>query len=378
VGRRLQSVLRSMDTIARFDGDIFSIILPGAIHEGASSAARRVLEVLEPPILIEGVSLSIEASLGIAIYPEHGDQIDLLLQRAGVALHIAKETGSGYFLYATEADHHSPRRLTLMGQLRGAIERNELVLHYQPKIDLKSDCVTGVEALVRWRHPEFGMVPPVEFIAPAEQSGLIRPLTQWVLSQAVRDGQQLNSILPLSMAINLSRRNLHDPGLPSQVVEILKENGFPARLLVLELTESTVMADPVRSGETLSLLSSLGARLSIDDFGTGYSSLASLRRLPVLELKIDRSFTKEMSAHEGDQIIVRSTIELAHNMGLTVVAEGVEDRETLDHLVALGCDAAQGYFISRPLPFEEFTRWLQESPWGVKGATSREQPRPGG
>jgi EAL domain-containing protein (putative c-di-GMP-specific phosphodiesterase class I) len=316
---------------------------------------------------VEDLSLAVEASLGIAVYPDHGMAADSLIQRADVAMYVAKESGSGYFVYASESDRHHPRRLALMGRLRHAIEQDELVLHYQPKLDFRAKCVTGVEALVRWQHPEFGMIPPDQFIVPAEKTGLIKPLTLWILNSVLRECRVCHQTgVEISVAVNLSRRNLHDPELPEQVARALKGCNIPPERLVLEITESALMADPARATEVLTRLSQMGVRLSIDDFGTGYSSLASLKKLPVNEVKIDRSFVKEMAVNEDDAIIVRSTIELAHNLCLKVVAEGVEDQSTLDRLAALGCDAAQGYYISRPLPAEELKRWLTESPWGLK------------
>jgi EAL domain-containing protein (putative c-di-GMP-specific phosphodiesterase class I) len=224
--------------------------------------------------------------------------------------------------------------------------------------------VIGIEALVRWRHPEFGLVLPDQFIGPAEKSGLIRPLTRWVLTEALRQCRSDHDAgLELGMAVNISRRSLHDPELAGQVAELLNASGVAPERLALEITESAIMADPDRAAEVLGRLGQMGVRIAIDDFGTGYSSLASLARLPVHELKIDRAFMKNVTARRDDAIIVRSTIELAHNMGLWVVAEGVEDQATLTLLAALGCDAAQGYFISRPLPAEDFARWLRTSPW---------------
>lgn len=367
VGLRLKGLLRESDTVARFAGDEFSILLWGVNLEGAIKVARKILKALEEPFALEGLSLAIEASLGIALYPDHGENADSLIQRADVAMYVAKESGSGYFVYASEADRHSPRHLALMGQLRHAIEHDEMILHYQPKVDLKTKRTTGMEALVRWQHPEFGMVPPDQFIVPAEKTGLIKPLTRWILSKALHDCRIYHQAgTKISVAVNLSRRNLHDPELPEQVAFTLKNCSIPPERLVLEITESAIMADPARAMEILTRLNDMGVRLSIDDFGTGYSSLASLKRLPVNEIKIDRSFVKNMAVNEDDAMIVRSTIELAHNLGLKVVAEGVEDQPALDRLTALGCDSAQGYFMCRPLPSVELGRWLTESPWGLK------------
>jgi diguanylate cyclase (GGDEF)-like protein len=372
VGLRLRDLLREADTVARFAGDEFGILLWGANQEGAVRIAQKILKALEEPFAVEGLPLAVEASLGIALYPDHGDNADSLIQRADVAMYIAKESGSGYFVYASELDGHSPRRLALMGQLRHAIEHNEMILHYQPKVDLKTRHTTGMEALVRWQHPEFGMVPPDQFIVPAEKTGLIKPLTWWILGKALQECRNCHQAgVGISTAVNLSRRNLHDPELPEQVASTLKNCSIPPERLVLEITESAIMADPARAMEILTRLSDMGVQLSIDDFGTGYSSLASLTKLPVKEIKIDRSFVKNMAVSENDAMIVRSTIELAHNLYLKVVAEGVEDQSTLDRLTAMGCDSAQGYYLSRPLPAEELRGWLKDSPWGFRKSPAR-------
>jgi diguanylate cyclase (GGDEF)-like protein len=370
VGLRLGELLRESDTLAYFAGDAFSVLLWGANLEGAAQMARKILKALEEPFTVEGLSLSIDASLGIALYPDHGVSTDSLIQRAEIAMYVVKETNSGFFVYTSEADGHSPRRLGLMGQLRHAIEQDEMVLHYQPKLDLKTKRTTEMEALVRWQHPEFGLIPPDQFIVPAEKTGLIKPLTQWILGKVLRECHNCHQAgMEISAAVNLSRRNLHDPELPDQVAHALENCDIPPGRLVLEITESAIMANPARAMEILTRLSDMGVRLSIDDFGTGYSSLASLRKLPVNEIKIDRSFVKDMAVNEDDAMIVRLTIELAHNLSLKVVAEGVEDQLTLDRLAALGCDSAQGYYICRPLPVEGLKRWLKDSPWGLRKVT---------
>jgi diguanylate cyclase (GGDEF)-like protein len=367
IGPRVQEVLRESDTVARLGGDEFVILLPATGIEGAIQAAVKILKALEKPFNIEGLPLAVEASLGISVYPDHGANANSLIQRSDVALHLARENGANYAVYESERDQHSPRRLALMGQLRQAIERGELILHYQPKINLQTGHVTGVEALVRWPHPEFGMIPPDHFILPAERTGLVKPLTQWVLNSALRQCHAWHLAgVEMSMAVNISRRNLQDSQLPDQVAETLQICGVAPERLELEITESAIMLDPARAMEILTHLSKMGVRLSIDDFGTGYSSLAALKRLPVNEIKIDKSFVMDMMANENDEVIVRSTIDLAHNLDINVVAEGVESRVLWDKLLTLGCDAAQGYYMGRPLPVADLTRWLHESPWGLK------------
>jgi EAL domain-containing protein (putative c-di-GMP-specific phosphodiesterase class I) len=282
-----------------------------------------------------------------------------------MAMQAAKRLSGGCVVYSPECDPYDPRRLALLGELRRAIEADQLVLHYQPKVDLKTRAVVGAEALVRWRHPKRGMVPPDQFIPLAEQGGLIKPLTRWVLDHALSQCEAWTRERPkIPVAVNLSARNLHDPQLVELVASLLASRGVAPELLQLELTESAVMTDPVRAGEILSVLGASGVGISIDDFGTGYTSLAYLRRLPVSELKIDKSFVMGMAHGDEDTAIVRSTNDLGHNLGLSVVAEGVEDESTLDLLGSFGCDAAQGFYMGRPMPPDDLARWLRESPWG--------------
>ena len=270
-------------------------------------------------------------------------------------------------IYDLKYDQHSPRRLALIGELRRAIEQEQLFLHYQPKISLKTKRVIGVEALVRWQHPEYGFVPPDQFILPAEQTGLIHPLTRWVLKTALRQSQVWRQAgLNLPVSVNLSARNLHDPQFPEHLAELLKTTGGMPEQLELEITESAIMADPARALEVITRLRTMGLRFALDDFGIGYSSLAYLKKLPVDAIKIDKSFVIDMAKDEDDVVIVLSTINLAHNLGLKVVAEGVETEKILDRLSAFGCDEAQGYYMSKPLPVDALTLWLKESAWGMK------------
>ncbi|MBI3810613.1 MAG: EAL domain-containing protein [Nitrospirae bacterium] len=367
VGSRLQASLRPSDVVARLGGDEFVVMLPFSGSGDAVLVAQKVMTALEPPFIIEGLPVAVEASIGIAIYPDHGATPDDLMQRADVAMYAAKQSGSGVIIYNAEHDRHSPRRLALMGELRQAIEQNQLFLHYQPKIDLKTRRVIGVEALVRWKHPEHGFIPPDEFIPPAERTGLIKPLTLWIFNKAQRQCLACRREgIPLTMAVNLSARNLLDPHLPDQFVKLLRASSGASEGLELEITESAIMADPARALESITRLRALGIRFSIDDFGIGYSSLAYLKKLPVDSIKIDKSFVINMAKNQNDTVIVRSTIDLAHNLGLKVIAEGVENQDIWDRLSALGCDEAQGYYMGRPMPAEDLTRWLGESPWGLK------------
>jgi diguanylate cyclase (GGDEF)-like protein/PAS domain S-box-containing protein len=370
VGARLRAVLFEPDVIARLGGDEFAILLPqlGA-QDHVNQVAEKIHQTLEEPFMVEGLPIMVEAGIGIAMYPEHGADPDTLMRRADVALYTAKQRGRGYVIYDPQYDRYSPRRLALMGELRQTIENNRLSLHYQPKISLKTHRVMGVEALARWRHPEHGFIPPDQFIPTAEKTGLIKSLTQWVLNTAQRQCLAWDQEgLELCISINLSSRNLHDPELTAQLTELLRTCGGRTDRLELEITESAIMADPDRALEVLTRLKAIGLRFTIDDFGTGYSSLAHLQKLPVEAIKIDRSFIINMSVNESDEAIVRSTIDLAHRLGLKTIAEGVENKETYDRLVALGCDEAQGYYMCRPIPVEDLTRWLRESPWGLHQA----------
>jgi diguanylate cyclase (GGDEF)-like protein len=389
IGPRLSRVLRDEDLMARLGGDEFGIVLPNLPDpEIAIRVAQRLLEELEKPLSVEGLLLDVSASLGIALYPDHSDDVETLLRRADVAMYAAKEAGSGvYELYDPSFDQHSPDRLTLIGQVRPAIEGEEFVLHYQPKVFLGDGRVAGMEALVRWQHPERGLVTPDEFIPLVEQTVLLRPLTMFVMNEALRQWREWKIVgIETQVAVNLSARNLLDVQLPEQVAEALARHGVPASALSLELTESFLMSDPTRSIEVMDRLARVGVELSIDDFGTGYSSLSYLRRLPIDEIKIDRSFVTNMEQSGGDAMIVRATVDLGRNLGLRVVAEGVETAHVWDQLRALGCDVAQGYFLSRPMPPTEATRWLaarsheptvpaEEDP-PVQPATESEPTRP--
>jgi diguanylate cyclase (GGDEF)-like protein len=362
-GLRLRAALRESDTVARLGGDEFGVLLPRVVDSAAAtSVARKLRKALEEPFTIHGLALQIEASVGIALYPDHGDDVHSLLQRADVAMYVAKEQPGGCEIYAKDRDDYSPDRLTMLTELRRAIDQGELVLHYQPKAELRSGEVKGVEALVRWSHPVRGLIPPDDFIPLAQKTGVIVPLTFFVLNEAIRQCRtwQLEGV-DLSVGVNLSARNLLDVHLPDTVGELLGRWEVPPSLLELEITESTILADPIRAMHVLSRLSGMGVRLAIDDFGTGYSSLAYLKRLPVDELKIDKSFVQGMEENENDAVIVRSTIDLGRNLGLRVVAEGVETAEAWSRLVALGCDVAQGYYLSRPVPAAELAAWLRAS-----------------
>ena len=371
-GARLRGLLRASDTVARHGGDEFALVLRTVSDaHGARTAAESARAALAEPITLQGIEIETESSAGIALFPEHGSAPDRLIQRAEAAMEVAKDNHSGVEVYDPELDRSSASRLTLVGELRRAIADGSLLLHYQPQVDTRSGTVAGVEALVRWQHPTRGLVPPDEFIPLAEGSGLIRLLTLEVLDQAIAQCSRWRAEgIELTMAVNLSARNLLDLQLPDDVGVLLAKHDLQAGCLELEVTESTMMSDPLRARGVMTRLSRMGMALAIDDFGTGYSSLAYLRQLPLDSLKVDRSFVMRMHEEDGDAVIVRSTIGLAQSLGLRSVAEGVETQGVLDELRVLGCDLLQGYFISRPLPAAELERWLADCPWAARAGAA--------
>ena len=373
VGSRLRERLDVASMVARLGGDEFAILLPGADAERASRVARGVLQALEGPFLSEEHALEITASIGIASCPDHGSGAEPLLQRADVAMYLAKRTGGGYAVYRPEDDPYDARRLTVRADLRRAIERREIVLYYQPQAALASGEVIGLEALARWHHADRGWVPPAEFIPVAEHMGLIKPLTAQVVEMAVRQSlvwQEAGITIPI--AVNVSMRNLLDPRFPEVLEDVIGATGIEPGRLKLEITESAVMAEPARVLETMNRLRAGGLRFAIDDFGTGYSSLTYLQRLPVEEIKIDRTFVGQLATDSGSAAIVRATIELGGSLGLDVVAEGVEDAVTWQMLSRLGCTTAQGYLLSRPMPVAEVAGWIRGWPEKQRALTDTE------
>jgi diguanylate cyclase (GGDEF)-like protein len=374
VASRLRAVLRESDTIARLGGDEFGVLLPTGNEERIAEVVRKILRCVEQPIECEGQWLDVGASIGIARYPEHGDKPDTLISRADVAMYLAKAANSEFAFYDASHDGTQQEQLSLLGELRRAVERSELRVYFQPKIDLRTGRTKGVEALVRWMHPLRGIVPPIEFMPFAERTGFVRTVTRWVLETALtRCGQWLEQGMPLQVSVNISVRDLQNTDLPDIVAGLLASCGVPAELVCLEITESSFMENPQRALHTLGRLHALGIRLSIDDFGTGFSSLAYLRKLRVHEIKVDRTFIAAMEDGD-DMVIVRSTIDLAHNLGLQVVAEGIEDERSLARLRAMGCDEAQGFFMSRPLPEDRLVEWLRTSPYGLAAPEHRALP----
>lgn len=370
VGLRVKSLLRASDTVARLGGDEFAVLLPGDDDAGATVAAEKIQAALGDPFMVEEQSLHVGCSLGIALFPTHGTDAETLLRRADVAMYMAKRGEGRYALYAPEHDAYTPQRFALIGELRQAIANGALVLHYQPKIELASGQVQRVEALVRWPHPVHGLIPPDQFIPLAEQTGLIDALTHWVLGEAVRQYSAWRDAgLCLGVNVNLSMLNLSDAHLEETIVRLLDTHDMSADDLRLEITESAITADMVRASAVLARLAARGIRIAIDDFGIGYSSLSYLKRLPVDEIKIDRSFVRHLRQDETDATIVASTVSLGHSLGLRVVAEGVEDQETCDILADLGCDAAQGYYVTCPLAAAELAAWLRQGRWPAPDAS---------
>ncbi len=357
---RLQGVARKSDTLSRLDGKEFAILLPILQkNEDIFLFINKIRKTFMEPFSIDKLTFEIQISIGAAIFPEHGKDVDTIMQRANVALFAAKQSNQQYTIYSSDLDKQSPHRITMMGELRQAIENDELVLYYQPKIDLHTRRISGVEALVRWQHSEHGFLPPDEFIPMAERTGLIKLLSIWVLKHALNQAEKWHKKnLKLNIAINLSPSTFLDSDLPDLIIGMLSLYDIPAEYIILEITESSMIKDPDLAMEILDRLTQKGLKISIDDFGTGYSSLAYLKKLPVSEIKIDKSFVSDMVKNDNDAVIVKSIIDLGHNLSLNVVAEGVEDQETVARLKSLGCDVLQGYYFSRPLSNKDFLNWL--------------------
>jgi diguanylate cyclase (GGDEF)-like protein len=374
VATRLRETLGEEQTVARLGGDEFGVLLPEMARAGdAMLVAQKLIGRLREPFTMDGLTLEVDASIGIACYPAHGDDVEQLIQRADIAMYAAKEGGRGHVMFEPQLDRYSPRRLRLAGTLRQAIVDGEIVLYFQPKAELSTGRIVGVEALARWKHPELGLLGPVEFVPIAEQTGLIGPLTSHVLNEALRQVREWrDGGLDLSVAVNLSARSFLDAQLAAEIPPLLERWGVDASRLELEITESMLMIDPARARATLDRLSGIGLSLSVDDFGTGYSSLANLKRLPVDGIKIDKSFVIDMAHDASDAAIVRSTIDLAHNLGLKVVAEGVENQESWRRLREHGCDLAQGFHVSRPLPGDDLGRLILAHEAGVRAGSRSE------
>ena len=360
VSNRLVECLRNADTVARLGGDEFAILIPDCNAEQSKNIAMKIRECMQPAIQLYEQSLYIHGSLGIANYPDHGADAETLLKNADIAMYVAKRNNSVFEVYDYEQDQHSVNRLALKHKLQKALQGEELELHYQPQVDCRTMKVVGVEALLRWHSPESGMIPPDVFIPLAEESGLIKSLTEWVISEAIK--QQTvwrQGGLSMHISINLSAWNLLDPELDKFVLKHFEENKVEKGSVAFEITESVMMTDTEQSLKMMQNLQDIGSDIIVDDYGTGFSSLAYLKRFPVKELKIDKSFVINMIKNENDSVIVKSTIDLAHNLGLKVIAEGVETEEVLDALRVLGCDMVQGYFVEKPMSASRLPGWCE-------------------
>jgi diguanylate cyclase (GGDEF)-like protein/PAS domain S-box-containing protein len=378
IGPRLRQPLREADTVARLGGDEFAILLPGPTDvPAACGIAERIVEAFRDPFAVDDMALEVGISIGVALYPEHGETAELLLQHADAAMYAAKRNGFGFVVYNAEAESNRALRLSLTGELRRAIEDDQLSLSFQPKVDAREGTLAGVEALLRWHHPEHGLIAPEHFVPGAEHTGLIRPLTHWVVNAVLRAQRVWREAgFEINAAVNLSVKSLQDPQLVNVLGLLFERWQSDARCLTLELTESALMADPETSMTVLKRVADLGCRLSLDDFGTGYSSLAYLQRLPIDELKIDRSFVAAMTEDDNAAVVVRSVIKLAKSLGLTVVAEGVESEDAFVSLRSLGCDQMQGFYLGQAMTSEELLVWLKESPWDPDLQQSHDRMQP--
>lgn len=370
VSQRLSRILRDSDTLARLGGDEFAILLPD-VQDGRAAAAmvaQIVLDSFAEPFFYQDNEMYLGAGIGIVIFPEHGTDTITLMSRADVAMYETKHKDLGFMFYDSNTDTNTKKKLHLSSELRHALERNEFVLYYQPQIDIRSGLLHGVEALIRWRHPKNGIIYPDDFISHTERTGLINPITEWVIRTALDQCQQWRAAgLSFQVAVNVSARSFLDPKFIDKVARILSGHSTCAAAhMEMEITESVLMTNIEHGADVLAQIDKLGMKIAIDDFGTGYSSLAYLKKLPITCIKVDKSFVLNMMQDANDAVIVHSTVELAHNLGYKIVAEGVENEDTLDLLKTMGCDYAQGYYIARPLPKIEFDHWLETSQWGKK------------
>jgi diguanylate cyclase (GGDEF)-like protein len=365
IATRLQGVVLDQESVARIDGNVFAILLAD-IDEltEAEYLAQAIHRAMDQAYVVERLQFAVHSNVGIVHFPEHGEDVDSLVQRAGVALYKAQSSNNGYSVYEPSFDQHSPRRLTLMSELRNAIDRDELELYYQPKIDIQAGKLYGAEALVRWNHPKHGFISPDEFIPMAERTRTIKPLSLWVLKRAFQHCAAWHKQgVDIKISVNLSAKDLLDPSLPDTIAGVTASTSVKPEWIIFEITESAIMTDPEGALITVDRLSNMGFELAVDDFGTGYSSLAYLKKMPLTELKIDKSFVEDIQSSENDAVIVKATINLAHNLGLQVTAEGVENEEVLNMLKGYGCDIVQGYHLAKPLSVADFNDWLKSSKW---------------
>lgn len=368
IAQSLECNSRKCHTIARLGGDEFAVLYFHDSAEDIPIMAHELMVKLSKPCVIEGIELKMKASIGIAYFPEHGQCAEDLVRHAEVAMYQAKEIKAEYLIYQAQEDPFNVRRLTLVGELQNAIECDQLALHYQPKIDMRENKILGVECLVRWQHPKLGFIPPIEFVPIAEQTGLIGPLSLWVINHALQQCSEWHRRgLKLGIAVNISTQNLQSEHFTDRVSSLLAKWEVLPKYLEFEITEGVMMDDVTSTLQCMEKLRRTGIGFSVDDFGTGFSSMNYLRQLPINELKIDRSFVFEMENNESDRMIVQSIIDLSHNLGYQVVAEGIESESVLLNLHAMGCDIAQGYYISKPLTAVDFEKWLKMSKWTYSG-----------
>ena len=365
IATRLQGVVLDQESVARIDGNVFAILLADVSDlTEAEYLAQAIQRAMDQAFVIERLQFAVHSNIGIVHFPEHGEDVDSLVQRAGVALYKARSSNNGYSVYESSFDKHSPRRLTLMSELRNAIERDELELYYQPKVAIQTGELYGAEALVRWNHPKHGFISPDEFIPMAERTRTIKPLSLWVLKRAFQHCAVWHKKgVEIKISVNLSAKDLLDPSLPDTVAGVTASTSIKPDWIIFEITESAIMTDPERALITVNRLHQMGFELAVDDFGTGYSSLAYLKKMPLTELKIDKSFVEDIQNSENDAVIVKATINLGHNLGLQVTAEGVETEEILNQLKEYGCDIAQGYYFTKPLSVTDFNDWVAASKW---------------
>lgn len=363
----IQTCLNEPDTLAHMEGEEFAVLRTTVIDlDDAIALVKRIRASISEPFEISGRRLEIAASIGVAMFPHHGDEADALLHAADAAMHIAKQTKRGYRIYSEDMDHGAQDRVALLHELGQAVANDELRLHYQPKIDINISQVSGVEALMRWQHPTEGLMAPEQFIPLAEQSGLIKPLTNWVLNTALRQyAEWYRAGVRLPMSVKVPTASIQDPDFPDQIAKCLSEYDVPASNVEIEIKETAVISEPAQATECLRRLHAMGFQIAIGDFGTGQSSLAYLTELLVANIKIDKSLVLDMAASRGGTMVVRTTVKLGHTLGLKVIAKGVENQGSWDTLKGFGCDSAQGYYMSRPLPAVELLDWLHTSPWGM-------------
>jgi diguanylate cyclase (GGDEF)-like protein len=363
IATRLKGVSFEGDSIARIDSNAFSMLMIDQMEtSGSQQLARYIQKAMEQPFIVDGLKVAAHSNIGIVYFPEHGDDVDTLIQRAGVAAHLAQHSNTGYSIYEPSFDKHSPRRLTLMSELRQAIDHNQLELFYQAKVSIKTGELYGAEALVRWNHPIHGFISPDEFVPMAERTRMIKHLTLWVIRRAFRDCAAWHKLgLDLTISVNLSAKDLHDPELPDLIAGAAASAGIKPEWIILEITEGSVMHEPENALEIIQRLHRMGYKFSMDDFGTGYSSLAYLKKMPLMEIKIDKSFVMDIINSENDAAIVNATISLGHNLGLQVTAEGVENKDILSRLREYGCDIAQGYYFTKPLSVNDFNQWMNHA-----------------